>query len=255
VTLRFALVAAMLLFVSACDEPPGLPPPTGEPPALASISVTPSDVDVTDLSEGAVSEGRVRFTVEIEVEARSAGSGIEEIRYTIRRPDRLSGGIVTTGTLQANGNRYNASVDIDLPVGAVGNYQVVVTARGPGGTLSNQMAAMLRYRADGSAPVIEEVVATPNPFRPPGTLTIIVTASDPDGLENIAGVFGETPTGAEFELFDDGQTFGDEVAGDGRFTARFDVDAATPGTQTFRFWAIDLIGLRSEVVEYEVVIE
>lgn len=254
-TLRTALFAAVLLFVSGCDEPPGLPPPVGEPPSLASISISPSDVDVADLPDDAISGGRARFMVSIEVEMRSMGSGVEEMRYTIRRPDRRNGGILTTGLLQNSGDRFHGAVPLELPLGAVGNYQVVVSARGVGGSLSNSVAAMLHYRADGSAPVIEDVVATPNPFRPPGILTVVVTASDPDGLENIAGVFGQTPAGGEFQLFDDGTTFGDEVAGDGRFTARFDVETATPGIQTFRFWAIDLIGLQSDVVAYDVVIE
>jgi hypothetical protein len=252
---RLFLVVSLVLFVSACDQPPGLPPPTSHPPELGALTISPSEVNIGELDPGSISEGGVTFTVDMRAGIRSTGGGIEEVRYTIRRPDRQQGGILTTGNLSPDGDGYGGTAMVTLPAGAVGNYQVVVTARGVDGSLSNEAAAMLRYRAEGSAPVIENVEASPNPLTPPATLTIIVTASDPDGLENIAAVYGLTPAGSQFELFDDGESFGDEVAGDGRFTARFDVPSATPGSQTFRFWAVDRIGLESEVVEYDVVIQ
>lgn len=252
---RLLLVVGLVLVLSACDEPPGLPLAGSDPPELASLQITPADVDIAELADDQIDDGRIRVEIDVSVGVRSVGQGISDVRYTIRRPDRSGGGVLSTGTLTAREGGYGGSVPFSIPAGAVGNYQFVVHARGADGTISNEVAAMLRYRAEGSAPVIENVEATPNPFTPPGTLIIVVTVSDPDGLESIAGVFGRTPTGVEFELYDDGETFGDEVAGDGRYTARFDVDAASPGRQTFSFWAVDRMGLESDVVEYDVVIE
>jgi hypothetical protein len=254
---HYLLTGVMLaVFLAACDSPPGEPLGQERPPELGALSVSPARIDFADLTDDQVEDGRINVDVAIQVHVRSGADHIADVQYTIRRPDRQNGGLLASGTLfRSSGSTYEGMIPFSIPAGAVGNYQVVVHARGVGGSLSNESAAMLRYRAAGSAPVIEKVEATPNPFSPPGTLTIVVTVSDPDGLESIAGVFGETPTGQEFELYDDGQTFGDEVAGDGRYTARFDVDSATPGTQTFRFWAIDRMGLMSEVVEYDIVIE
>ena len=86
-------------------------------------------------------------------------------------------------------------------------------------------------------------------------LSLIAAVTDPDGLGNISQVVVRTPNGQEWPMFDDGRSLGDEMAGDGRFTASFEVPQATPGTQTFRFQAFDRTGLASPVVEKAVTIE
>jgi hypothetical protein len=78
--------------------------------------------------------------------------------------------------------------------------------------------------------------------------------SDPDGLNNLLSVVVRTPNGSELEMFDDGASLGDEVAGDGRYTATFDVPQAEPGTFTFEFQAFDRFGLSSEIVTRDVTV-
>jgi hypothetical protein len=84
---------------------------------------------------------------------------------------------------------------------------------------------------------------------------LIAVVSDPDGLGNIQDVFVTTPNGNSLKMFDDGESLGDDVANDGRYTASFDVPTATPGTFTFSFKAVDRSGLESEVVIKEIIVQ
>jgi len=89
---------------------------------------------------------------------------------------------------------------------------------------------------------------------------------DPDGLGNILRVMGEAPNGSEFQMFDDGDTSGDDVADDGEFTATFDVPqevcsdtvpppCVTPGPQRFKVQAFDRSGNESNVFETDVEVQ
>ncbi len=143
---------------------------------------------------------------------------------------------------------------IDLPRGGIGRYEVVVFATDTTGGLSNQARGALLFEvAEGRPPVIVRIEA-PETFTPPGTLTLVAEVSDPDGLSNIRQVLVTTPNGAELSMFDDGATQEDESAGDGRYTASFNVPSASPGPQVFRFRAVDRSGLTSETVEATITI-
>lgn len=252
--LSLVLIAAALT-ASGCDTPPGAELSSDRAPVVSDFEFGPADVDLADLDPQLIGDGVVNIPMHVSVRVDRAPDDLDGVRYLVRRPDR-SPDALADGALTPQGDgRYRADFTVTLNSGAIGNYAVAVYAVDAGGRMSNQVSGMLRYRATGSPPVIEHVQASPNPFTPPGELVMVVTVSDPDGLENIARVVGTTPTGVRFDLFDDGESQGDEVAGDGRYTARFDVPTATPGQQVFSFQAIDLTGLESEVVEYPVTIQ
>lgn len=251
-----SLLIVVLVFIAGCDTPPGPALPLGRAPVVSDFQFTPAHVDLADADTSAIEDGRIRIPVSVSarVEA-SEGNDVAAVRYLVRRPDRSAEAVAEGELIVGDGGAFSADFTVSVSVGAIGNYPVVVYAVDDRGRMSNQVSGMLRYRSTGGPPVIEDVLATPNPFSPPGELVIVVTVSDPDGLDNIARVLGVTPTGSTFELFDDGEAQGDEEAGDGRYTARFDVPSATPGDQTFVFQAVDRTGLESEVVEYTVTIQ
>lgn len=184
-----------------------------------------------------------------------ADDDVDRVSFVVQSPvsgqDPVGEGTLTT----SGGSRYDGSASITVPAGDIGVYTVLVYAVDEEGLLSNQVRGMLRVHGVGEPPVIEAVDADPEVVKPPTTLTLVATVSDPDGLGNVARVEGATPNGNIFQMFDDGRSLGDEVADDGRYTARFDVAEATPGTQTFTFVAIDKSGLESEVFSKDIVVE
>lgn len=239
------------LFMAACDATPGVDASDGAPPRLSDVSFDPDTVILPGGDEPTT------VTLNVSVAASDADGDLAEVAYVVRAPQ---GGLepVASGPLaRGAGGRYAASVEVAVEPGAVGTYTLLVYAVDEGGRLSDQLRALIPFvQPEGSPPVITAVEADPAVVRPPTTLRLIATVEDPDGLGNILRVEGRTPAGDPFQLFDDGQSLGDETAGDGRYTARFDVPAGvTPGVQTFTLQAFDRSGLASEIVELDVTIE
>ena len=128
------------------------------------------------------------------------------------------------------------------------------------GQASNQLIGSLVLAASGREPVIEEVIA-PERVERPSTgatpITLVAVVSDPDGLANVSRVrfWNVEAPSATFGLRDDGQG-GDEVAGDGRYTATVQIESTNrPGPTTLAFQATDRGGLESQIVEKTITVE
>jgi hypothetical protein len=246
----------LLLGLAACDSAPGPVDLNPRPPVLSDFSFGPEVVNTGQLPEGwqATDDG-VSGPVTVSVTASDPDGTVDEVRYVVQSPTDPTQPLALGLLESTGGNGYEASVPLTLPPGAVGNYTVLVFAIDDDRVQSGEARGLLRFSASGEPPVIENVEADPEVVRPgqDTTLRFVVTVSDPDGLENIGSVFVTTPNGQTESMFDDGQSQGDEAAGDGQYTAQFDVpDSVTPGTQTFSFQAFDRSGLASEVVTKDI---
>lgn len=251
------LVCVFLL--QACDSAPGVDDTSSQPPVVSQLEYSPEFVALAALPPSDVTEDSVRFVVQFAVDATDADGSVREVSYAIRSPESSSP-VVASGTMASSAaRRYSAEADVRIPRGGVGNYTLSVFAVDDVGRMSNTLRGRITFSAEGRPPTIIEVIADPDTIfvQRDSILTLTVVADDPDGIENIARVVVRTPNGSEREMFDDGVSQGDPVAGDGRFTARFEgVNQATPNTtQSFRFQAFDRTGLASEIVEKPVRIE
>ena len=251
--LPLCLAAGLVLALAACDAAPGPDTPSGPPPLLSDFSFSPESVVFEDLPpEALVNDTLAQIQMSLSVRAEDAD--LDSVLYAIKAPfDAVR--VFKAGHLTAaGGGRYAASFVLSAPIGGTGLYDIVVYAVDEERQLSNRVRGLMPFRVlGGGPPEITEIIA-PDTFRPPGDLTLIAVVTDPDGLSNIRRVVVRTPSGSELRMFDDGATQGDAAAGDGRYTARFNVPNATPGTQTFGFQAFDRSGLASPVVTRDITV-
>lgn len=244
-----------VLILGGCDSAPGPSSLDGSPPLLSEFAFSPSHVVLNQLPPDRVDGDVVRIPVAFEVTVSDLDGDIDRLGYIVQSPVRQNVPLAE-GTIDVPGpGRYEGSAEIRIPKGEVGTYTLLVYAVDREARMSNEVRGTLRFFAEGAPPVVVRVEADPEVVRPPTTFRLVATVTDPDGLENISRVTLTTPNGATRAMFDDGRSSGDETAGDGRFTASFDVPAASPGVQTFRVQAFDRTGLASEVVEKQIRVE
>lgn len=241
-----ALGAALLLV--GCDSVTDGQPLDARPPEVSDFAFSPDSLDFDDVLAG----DSAAVELALSVRAADPDGRIDRVRYTVTGQFE---GVIAAGTMTDGGDGvYTAAPAFRLGRDQRGRYSVLVYAVDDGGLLSNEARGLFILAGIGLGPPVVEAIDGPAEFRPPGVLRFVVTVADPDGLGDIARVELTAPAGGVFQLFDDGQTFGDEVAGDGRFTAAFDVPEAAPGPQTFVFRAFDRDGLVSEDVPFTVTI-
>ncbi len=252
-----AAAAAVAVVCAGCDSVPDAGPFDGVPPQINSFTFAPNNIDISALPPEQRTDSTALIPLSIRVTASDPDGTVGAVVYVL---DGLSAEDppVLEGLLRQSGGEFTLDTTLVLSFGAIGNYPLLVFAVDTDAQMSNRARGVLKFNSSapiGGPPVIEDVEADPEIVRPPTTFRLIATVSDPDGLENILKVSGTAPNGSEFQMFDDGVSFGDDVADDGRFTAQFDVPAANPGTQVFRIQAVDRSGLTSDVFEKEVTIE
>ncbi len=251
---RLFLLGAALCGLAACDAAPG-PPSDDRPPTVSDLAFSPHAVSLSALPPGGeVAGDLVRTPVTLSVTARDPGGRIEAVRYVVQAPALRERPVAEGALAPAGADRYAGALTLELPRGEVGKYTLLVYAVDDAGQIGNDVRGLLNYVAAGSRPRIVAVENTPEVVRPPTDLTIVATVTDPDGDGTVVRVAGTAPR-FTFDMFDDGRTQGDAVAGDGRFTARFSVDRATPGVQVFTFQATDRTGLVSERFEKSITIQ
>lgn len=246
------LAGCGLLLLAACDQLPAVPEADIPPPVVVLEQVTPQDVVLDNLPPSAISGSTATFNVEVRARVNASGADVREVRLVIQAPGPGSA-LVVNATMTRAGDLYTASVPVTVSTQAFGAYRVLVYAEDARGRTGDAQG-VLRFRTEGEPPVIEEVQATPNPFRAPGVLVLTARVSDPDGLANIARVEVSPPGSQGFRMYDDGLTSGDQRANDGIFTASFQIseDGVSAGSVRFTFRAIDLAGQVSAPVSLDV---
>lgn len=240
------------MVLSACDQLPAVSEAEALPPVVVLEQVTPQDVVLDNLPPNAVSGSSATFTVDVRARVTAPGAEVREVRLVIQAPGPGSPLVVNTAMMRS-GDVYTASVPVTVGTQAFGAYRVLVYAEDAFGRTGDAQG-VLRYRTEGQPPVVEEVQATPNPFRAPGVLVLTARVSDPDGLPNIARVEVSPPGSQGFRMYDDGITSGDQRANDGVFTASFQIseDGVSAGLVRFSFRAFDLAGQVSAPVTLDV---
>ncbi len=204
-----AIAGLSFLVLSGCDSAPGAGVSGGIPPSVRELSFTPSFVDVSALPPQQRTESSAQIPFSARVTVQDGDALVSEVTIVVKS---LFAGEepVFVGPMTARDGLFVANTTLSL-------------------------------RFAGEPPVVEAVEADPEVVQPPTTFRLIATVTDADGLDDILRVEGTTPNGSGFILFDDGASSGDEVAADGRFTATFDVPAASPGVQIFRIQAFDRV--------------
>ncbi len=251
-------LVAVAAFIAACDSAPGAEESTVAP-IVSALTYTPEFVALAALPPSDVTDDSVRFMVSFSVDAKDEDGSVDEVSFAIRSPESQSPVVVSGALEPSSGSRYTGEAEVRIPRGQVGNYTLSIFAVDDSGRMSNTLRGRITFSAEGRPPVILEVIADPDTIlvQRDNVLTLTAIVDDPDGIENIARVVVRTPNGAEREMFDDGVSQEDPVAGDGQFRARFEgVNQATPNTtQVFTFQAFDRTGLASEIVEKPIRIE
>lgn len=242
-----ALVVLTLL--GGCDSATDPQPLGGRPPEVSDFAFSPDSVFFDD---AIVSGDTAGIDLAVSVLASDPDGEIDRVQFSI---DGQFEGTIASGTLAlGDDRRYAATAPLRLGRGQRGLYSVLVYAVDDDGLLSNQVRGLFELAGMGLGPPVIDAIDAPMEFRPPGTLVLVAVVSDPDGLSDIARVEVDGSGGGTFQLFDDGQSSGDETADDGRYTATFDVPTATPGPQTFVFRAFDRDGLASQDVPFTITI-
>ncbi len=229
----------------------------GTPPLVSDLDFSP-DVVVFELlqDDQVVGDSVAVFEVAIEVRAVDGGSNIDSVAYLINNPFDPFVPLVT-GTLDqfGAGTLFKGTSRLEIPRGNTGLYTLIVYAVDSDGRVSNHVRGLIDYQLGAGSPPEIIAIEGPDVITPPTQLTLVAVVTDPDGLGNIASVVVTAPSGEQFNMVDDGQSLGDEQAGDGRWTARFDVPEADPGTFRFEFQAFDLQGLSSEIVVKNITVQ
>ena len=247
------LFAAVLL--ASCDSAPGTRPPLSPAPEVRELAYSPTFVDLSLILPA---DTLVSIQIDASVMVSDADDNINRVEMLLRSP--LAGEPIIANELLRNdgSGQYSLSTNVEFSVGAQGLYTILLFAVDEAGNLSNQARGLINFGSSvpfGTPPVIQMIEAQPNPAVPGQTLKMIASVSDAEGLSNILQVLIATtnPPTDGVNMFDDGSSRGDEVSGDGRFTASFDIDAnQPPDTTIFYVQAFDRNGLTSEVDSLEV---
>lgn len=241
-------LAAALLTLSACDTAPGPSDGLNAAPSVSGLSVTPTLVYRDDLT---TTNNRVRIPLTASATVSDPESRLDSVLLVVENPATTSTGGALPPLVRlpmaASGGRYTATTTLDLAATAYGGYRVLVVAKDKDGRLGESLA-LLSYDVRGKAPTISQATASVSGQ----SVTVVATVSDPDGLADVTrveAVPASDPNGGNtFVLFDNGQG-ADVAAGDGRYTARFEVQGA--GTLRLLVRAYDRAGLKSADVLVE----
>ena len=255
-----ATLLFLVLVLGGCDSVPGEQPALLQPPVLSDFNYSPKVFNIS--SEGGESDGEVSIQFDISVDVQDPDGAVDVVRMMLLSPDADAEPIAEANLQPGAGSLYQLAASLQLSAALTGNYTLVVFAVDDAGLLSNQVRGRFVLEDTSAPPVIEEVELPETLSRPgPGESTelqIVAVVNDPDGLANVASVVFwnvERPNDV-IVLFDDGQSGGDEAAGDGRYTITVVITSENAlGTNTFAFQATDRSGLKSEIVERSITIE
>jgi len=256
------LVYAFVALATGCDDEPGVNDITLSPPSVENLNVDPDSLNFS------INDGEKDTTITFRIEAEITGLENEESVPQFIITDEQTSGVLAEGPLEQvsdNGQLFATDVGIELSTTTIANWKLSVfifDERGRG----NRIETLLSINGFSSNP--PEILEVNNPdtvARPQsGSETVQFTAkvTDPDGQETIDQVFIElinpddVSTGT-FRMRDDGSIdAGDAVAGDSVFTVTFSLDnSSRAGTFELFYFAFDRVGLASDTVQNQIVIE
>jgi len=261
-----AALVLVVLVVAGCDSAPGTVPVDAVAPVVEDIRVSP---DVLALDQ--IGGGGDTVTASITVSADVSDENEDLSTFFVVIRSALSG---QTPLAQAEvpipgSGRVQTVLDLTVSRAESGRFTVSVFASDTRGHLSNVAYHVIDVTASSEPPVIVGVdmpdrVTRPAEGEPPVSLSLVVEADDPDGLDNIAFVQVVVNGGTSLRLCDDGgqgvcnsgSGSGDVLAGDGLFTLTIQLESRNAaGTYTFEFSVVDRSGLRSGVEVRTLVVE
>ena len=240
----FALAGPVLF--SACDQAPGFAPGTGRAPVVSNLTVTPGAVRLEDLLGNAPVPAVVNVPITVAATVTDPEGALGDVTLVV---EDVAGGVepILTAALAAQGGgRFGGAATLALDPARTGTYRVLVVAKDAEGR-AGEGQTRLTFTSDGRPPVVESATSTVGAG---GVVVLTAVVTDPDGLGNVSRVEATGPDGTVFRMYDDGQSFGDPRANDGRFTAAFRVEGS--GTLRFTVRATDRGGLRSNEQPVEV---
>lgn len=241
-----ALVCAFALSLAACDETPGASDPFGTPPSIATVTLTPEELDDTS------GNATVSLAPTIQV-AVVGGDGDVTVRAFLRALD----GETLLAEAEASGEAgvFELTPSAEIPRGAIGRYPITVTTEDASGRIGDRATAVLVFTSEAlGGPRVTATSSSPRPISRPssGSATVVLSADvdDPDGAANVAYAELRQQDGETlFRFRDDGED-NDAEAGDGRHTLALAINSGTPvGTYAFDVVAVDRTGLESPPTE------
>ncbi len=251
----------LLLVLSACDSAPGTTPSDASAPFVEDIQVSP---DVLALDQIGGSGDTVTATVTVSAHVSDDDNDLSTFFVVVRSALSGQAPLASSESPIANSGRMQVAIDLTVSRAEAGRFTVTVFASDTAGNLSNVAYHVIDVSASSEPPVIvgvtmPDVVVRPSAGEPAVSVPIVVEASDPDGLDNIAFVQVVVNGSTTLRLCDDGgqgvcnagfgASSGDVQAGDGLFTLTIQLaDTNAAGTNTFEFSVVDRSGLRSSVV-------
>ncbi|MEM1056084.1 MAG: hypothetical protein AAGI52_11195 [Bacteroidota bacterium] len=241
------LVCVLAPLLASCDDTPGVADPFGSPPAIATFTLTPEEVD--DTSTGTTVDLAPVLTVDV-----TGGEGEVSVRAFIRDLD--GGELLAEAEQTGPAGRFQLSPALQIPRGAVGRYPVTITTEDASGRIGDRASAVLVFRSEAlGGPTVTATSSSPSPVPRPAsgsqTVTLLADVDDPDGIANIAYVeLRDIVTGETLFRFRDDGTGSDDAPDDGRFTLALAINSTTPiGTFGFDVVAVDRVGLASVPTE------
>ena len=240
-----ACVASAALALSACDSAPGLAEPAPLP-RLSGLEVTPT----TFAFESDAPAAELPLVIRAELSAPAT------VRALVRFAEADT--LAAQAEVETTGGAVELAVPLVLPRGATGDYQVTVVTEGSDGREGDRAEAVFTFEAESLGPPVVTTVDAPSAVAPGGTLPVVASVADPDGLENVALVLLQDETGAFIaQLFDEGSARSDDdTAGDGRFSETLRLgDDAQPGAIPLQVVAFDRAGTASEPAAFTVTVQ
>ena len=240
-----AALAASTLALPACDSAPGLPE-LAPLPRLSGLEVTPTAFAFE--SDAA--------TAELPLVVRAELSAPATVRALVRFAEADT--LAAQAETETTGGAVELAVPLALPRGATGDYRVTVVTEASDGRPGDQAEAVFTFQAESLGPPTVTAVDAPAAVAPGGTLPVVATVTDPDGLANVALVLLQDETGAFVaQLFDEGSARSDDdAAGDGRFSETLRLgDGAEPGDIPLQVVAFDRAGTASEPAAFTVTVQ
>ncbi|MEM8600674.1 MAG: hypothetical protein AAGF99_12200 [Bacteroidota bacterium] len=236
---RLVLVAVSLaaLLAVGCDTTPGASAvEQATPPRVSGLTATPGTIQFEDVSGG---EQTATFTLTATAMLEGEAS---EVRFVVQPFASFDAAGESVLSDAVPNSLIEEQIEVTLPRDEAGILSVLAIAVGPDGGTSETRTTVLVER-ENSPPSVDEVEG-PMTFSPPGILRFEVTASDPDGPNDLLKMQVFTAIGA-FNLV---------AARDGFYTVGFNVPEGE-GTSVFTFIATDRAGAQSAPVEFTVTIE